>query len=248
MLTPFPSATAVALALGARLTLRGSTLRRNPWTFGARVSHPRLRYSCQHSHFRCLQHPSRDAFAGLRNAPLPLRRTEAGRQRRIQTCRPDWQARPLQHPRDICHIRRATPPQVARRYSQDQRHSAAITASRPTADRHPDKAGETPLRVILLGQSLRPDSRRWIWTPGGVGRPSALLDPPGTAGSPDAVQARPIGTLKHLHVFERAPPLALAFEPICTSVVLASGPPKPAASVRGLSPVTFSAPDGLIDQ
>ncbi len=40
MLTPFPSATAVALALGARLTLRGLTLRRNPWTFGVRVSHP----------------------------------------------------------------------------------------------------------------------------------------------------------------------------------------------------------------
>jgi len=34
MLTPFPSATALALALGARLTLRGITLRRNPWTFG----------------------------------------------------------------------------------------------------------------------------------------------------------------------------------------------------------------------
>src|SRR5216683_4539267 len=54
MLTPFPSATAVALALGARLTLRGLTLRRNPWTFGVRVSHPHYRYSCQHSHFRYL--------------------------------------------------------------------------------------------------------------------------------------------------------------------------------------------------
>ncbi len=71
MLTPFPSATALALALGARLTLRGSTLRRNPWTFGVRVSHPDLRYSCQHSHFRCLHHGSRLGFAGLRNAPLP---------------------------------------------------------------------------------------------------------------------------------------------------------------------------------
>ena len=80
ILTPFPSATAVALALGVRLTLRGSTLRRNPWTFGVRVSHPDLRYSCQHSRFRCLQHISRCTFAGLRNAPLPLRRTEDGRQ------------------------------------------------------------------------------------------------------------------------------------------------------------------------
>jgi hypothetical protein len=74
MLTPFPSATAFALALGARLTLRGLTLRRNPWTFGVRVSHPHYRYSCQHSHFRCLQHASQHAFTGLRNAPLPRAR------------------------------------------------------------------------------------------------------------------------------------------------------------------------------
>jgi hypothetical protein len=40
VLTPFPSATAFALALGARLTLRGLTWRRNPWTFGVRGSHP----------------------------------------------------------------------------------------------------------------------------------------------------------------------------------------------------------------
>jgi hypothetical protein len=73
ILTPFPSATAFALALGARLTLRGLTLRRNPWTFGDRVSHSVDRYSCQHSHFRCLQHASRHTFAGLRNAPLPRR-------------------------------------------------------------------------------------------------------------------------------------------------------------------------------
>src|ERR1700677_1903259 len=38
-----------------RLTLRGLTLRRNPWTFGDRVSHSVCRYSCQHSHFRYLQ-------------------------------------------------------------------------------------------------------------------------------------------------------------------------------------------------
>ena len=41
--------------LRGRLTLRGLTLRRNPWTFGDRVSHPVCRYSCQHSHFRYLQ-------------------------------------------------------------------------------------------------------------------------------------------------------------------------------------------------
>ena len=57
--------------LRGRLTLRGLALRRNPWTCGERVSHPLCRYSCQHSHFRYLQHPSRDTFTGLRNAPLP---------------------------------------------------------------------------------------------------------------------------------------------------------------------------------
>src|ERR1700704_534771 len=71
ILTPFPSATALALALGAPLTLRGLTLRRDPWTFGDSVSHAVYRYSCQHSHFRYLHNRSRDCFTGLRNAPLP---------------------------------------------------------------------------------------------------------------------------------------------------------------------------------
>src|ERR1700730_3384160 len=42
-----------------RLTLRRLTLRRNPWTFGDSVFHTVYRYSCQHSHFRYLQEPSR---------------------------------------------------------------------------------------------------------------------------------------------------------------------------------------------
>ena len=50
--------------LRSRLTLRGLTLRRNPWTFGESVSHTLCRYSCQHSHFRYLQEGS----------PLSLRR------------------------------------------------------------------------------------------------------------------------------------------------------------------------------
>jgi hypothetical protein len=45
--------------LRGRLTLRGLTLRRNPWTSGDRVSHSVCRYSCQHSHFQYLHHPSR---------------------------------------------------------------------------------------------------------------------------------------------------------------------------------------------
>ena len=45
--------------LRGRLTLLRLTLSRNPWSFGEGVSHPLYRYSCQHSHFRYLQGPSR---------------------------------------------------------------------------------------------------------------------------------------------------------------------------------------------
>ena len=45
--------------LRGRLTLRGLTLRRKPWTYGESVSHTFYRYSCQHSHFRYLQLPFR---------------------------------------------------------------------------------------------------------------------------------------------------------------------------------------------
>ena len=57
--------------LRGRLTLRGLTLRRNPWIFGESVSHTFNRYSCQHSHFRYLHHTSQYNFNSLRNAPLP---------------------------------------------------------------------------------------------------------------------------------------------------------------------------------
>src|SRR5260221_9726904 len=65
--------------LRGRLTLRGLTLRRNPWTYGERGSHSLYRYSCQHSHLPYLQHGSRHTFNGLGNAPLPrvFRRTHS---------------------------------------------------------------------------------------------------------------------------------------------------------------------------
>ena len=57
--------------LRGRLTLRGLALRRNPWSFGERASHPLYRYSCLHSHFRYLHDSLPDRFTGVRNAPLP---------------------------------------------------------------------------------------------------------------------------------------------------------------------------------
>jgi hypothetical protein len=59
-----------------RLTLRRLTLRRNPWTFGDTVFHSVCRYSCQHSHFRCLQEASRlSLHQRTERLPLVLRRT-----------------------------------------------------------------------------------------------------------------------------------------------------------------------------
>src|SRR6202012_1242580 len=61
------------------LTLRRLALRRNPWSFGERVSHPLYRYSCQHSHFRYLQDVSRLSLHRLteRSATTPLRESSA---------------------------------------------------------------------------------------------------------------------------------------------------------------------------
>lgn len=50
-INPIPIGYAFRPHLRGRLTLRRLALRRNPWTFGERVSHPLCRYSCQHSHF-----------------------------------------------------------------------------------------------------------------------------------------------------------------------------------------------------
>ena len=74
--------------LRGRLTLLRLTLSRNPWTFGDRISHPVLRYSCHHIHF-CRLHrlpygPASqrecrdygltriDILIPQQNAPLPL--------------------------------------------------------------------------------------------------------------------------------------------------------------------------------
>ena len=70
--------------LRGRLTLRGLALRRNPWACGDGASHPVARYSCQHARFRYLQRPSRGAFCGLRNAPLPRRRSADRRHPRLR--------------------------------------------------------------------------------------------------------------------------------------------------------------------
>jgi hypothetical protein len=67
----FPIDYAFRPYLRDRLTLRGLPLLRKPWAYGDKVFHLVYRYSCQHTLFCFLQHPSRDTFAGWQNAPLP---------------------------------------------------------------------------------------------------------------------------------------------------------------------------------
>ena len=76
---PIPIDYAFRPRLRGRLTLRRLTLRRNPWTFGESVFHTLCRYSCQHSHFRYLQEPSRVPLRRLteRSATAHLRAPEA---------------------------------------------------------------------------------------------------------------------------------------------------------------------------
>ena len=90
--------------LRGRLTLRGLTLRRNPWTFGDRVSHSVCRYSCQHSHFRYLHHPSRVWL----HRPTERSATAQCQWSVISVQEKLLPAEALQHPRDLrirCHAR-----------------------------------------------------------------------------------------------------------------------------------------------
>ena len=75
--------------LRGRLTLRRLTLRRNPWTFGDAVFHSVCRYSCQHSHFRCLQGASRLPLHG------PTERSATARSRMFMQTEPKASARGL---------------------------------------------------------------------------------------------------------------------------------------------------------
>jgi hypothetical protein len=57
--------------LRSRLTLGGSACPRNPWSSGARVSHPRHRYSCLHSHPHHLHRRSHPCFIAGTALPYP---------------------------------------------------------------------------------------------------------------------------------------------------------------------------------
>ena len=69
--TRCPFDCAFRLCLRSRLTPVRLTLTGKPWSFGARVSHPRYRYLCLHLLFRALRLSSRTTF-GTRGM-LPYR-------------------------------------------------------------------------------------------------------------------------------------------------------------------------------
>ncbi len=184
ILTPFPSAAAFALALGARLTLRGMTLRRNPWTFGVRGSHPHLRYSCQHSHFRCLHSRSRACFAGLRNAPLPRQKTGIRNQ---------GSELPRESPCSMRAISRYSPCQCSATSVLDIAKITSIQGSilasrRPTRSPSSQSDG-TRCATDAACQTLRRCWRRSISTPAAPGRPAQTARSVEIRGSPDAPPA-----------------------------------------------------------
>ena len=135
--------------LRGRLTLRGLTLRRNPWTFGERVFHSLYRYSCQHSHFRCLQEPLRAPFAGLRNAPLPNQRTDVRRQMS------DLAAQPVQHLRDRLILVSPTLPRLLVDVVQIATISDPDTHLVRRTERDRDVAPELRFRHRLLCKAFR---------------------------------------------------------------------------------------------
>src|SRR5467141_938113 len=100
-----------------RLTLRRLTLRRNPWTFGDSVFHTVCRYSCQHSHFRCLQEPSRVSLRRLTERSATARRTEDRR-------------RTTDDAAATCFTRPCGPSSAACARSSDTRHATVSRRSR----------------------------------------------------------------------------------------------------------------------
>ena len=209
MLTPFPSATAFALALGARLTLRGLTLRRNPWTFGVRGSHPHLRYSCQHSHFRCLQRHSHAAFAGLRNAPLPrsgVRNQESGwtRPTGVET---------LQHPADLDVVGDPSLSHdflgIAEIDAVAQPQLRLVTA----ADRDRQISPILRRRIALLGEALGEVGADRFARPAELIRQSKLLDPRQRQAGFVDLQRQPISAPKDLEILDPLDPLSHQSQP-----------------------------------
>jgi hypothetical protein len=76
-INPFPIDYAVRLRLRGRLTLPGLSLDRKPWASGDKGFHLVYRYSCQHSHFLPLHHPSPGDFTATGTLPYHSRRVRS---------------------------------------------------------------------------------------------------------------------------------------------------------------------------
>ena len=127
--------------LRGRLTLRGLALRRNPWTFGVRVSRPHVATHVSILTSDTSRRPHGSPFTGLRNAPLPRQKPEL----RNQKTRTTWAAATncAANPAACAtarHTRRASAANFPGRCNPDRNNSAAIPASRR---RRPPTSTET---------------------------------------------------------------------------------------------------------
>src|SRR5690242_6073583 len=195
MLTPFPSASALALALGARLTLRGLTLRRNPWTFGDSVSHAVYRYSCQHSHFRYLHGRSRARFTGLRNAPLP-RSEDRNQKSVIRTAA----TQAPQHPGDLPVLALPAFGDIASNVAKIATIHGPHLHLVGRSNRHHQEATKLGPRQSLATKTLgQIGADRFRGSPHLIGQ-CKLLDPREFEARPMHLQRQPVGPLKHLEI------------------------------------------------
>ena len=182
--------------LRGRLTLRGLTLRRNPWTFGDRVSHSVCRYSCQHSHFRYLHRPSRVRLHRLTERSATKQLSVVSRQLSDRCVR----RRPCSiraiSAKFACHARGL----LAGATSRGLRRSSTTAAPRrPIPSPSPDSAGtpasEPGCRPATLHQE---GADRLRGAPQLIGDPAILLHLRPAQARPMQLKRQPIGTLKHL--------------------------------------------------
>ena len=133
--------------LRGRLTLRGLTLRRNPWTFGDRVSHSVCRYSCQHSHFRYLQRPSRVHLRRLTERSATAQLSVVSRQFSDKCARRPCSMRAISQS-SACH---------ARRHGRDEsrsRRRRTTAAPRPPNPSPSSHSGGIPHPSLAAARSL----------------------------------------------------------------------------------------------
>src|SRR6185437_1554246 len=194
--------------LRGRLTLRGLTLRRNPWTFGDRVSHSVCRYSCQHSHLSYLQDGSPLSLRRLRQRSATAFRGQKTDDRRRMS---GLVVQGLQHPADRLIFVTPSLPNWLVDIGEVERIAHPHPHLIARADRHLQKAFELRFRALLATISfsdVRADGLGC--SPDLVGQ-SALLHRRKGQARPMDLERQTVRTLEDLQIFERNDALAPSF-------------------------------------